>query len=160
MKTFDDNWQALKDEDRTLPEKPQHSMINAEDIKLVQWSNNPNNQKLTWRESMAPYVAWIDLGDHKGMWREKENRLFEEIQTEYAINYFGQGYKVMKSTARFEDGDAMLNAKTLHLFKANVLEEVLLILDGDRVFHSTRYSIKGGQGWKFKHSVQLTKLIG
>lgn len=159
MKIFDDNWQALKDEDRSLIEPKPHSMQNAEKIKLVIWANNPNNQKFTWHESMAPYVAWIDLGDTKGLWRSEENRLYEEIQADYAVNYFGQGYRVLKSTARFEDGVPMLNVKFIHIFKNFQLLEVILILDGYRVMIGSTYKIKGGQGWKFNESVLLKSLI-
>ena len=159
MKTVDDNWQALKDEDRSIPEPKQHSMINAEDIKLVYWTNNPNNQKISWRESMAPYTAWIDLGDTKGMWKSVENRLFEEIQAEYAINYFGQRYKIMKSTARFEDGSSMINLKFIHIFKENYLQEVIIILDGNRISLGTTYKVKGGQGYKFKNTRPIENIL-
>lgn len=159
MQEIDFNWNKLKEEDRSLPEPKPHSMMDAEDLKLVYWANNPTNQKISWRESMAPYVAWIDLGDAKGMWRDKENRLYEEIQAEYAMNYFGQGYKVIKSTARFEDGSPMLNLKFIHIFKGNYLQEVIAILDGNRVSTGTTYKVKGGQGWKFKNSVLIGQLL-
>lgn len=159
MQEIDHNWNKLKEEDYSIPETKPHSMQDAEDIKLVYWANNPTNQKISWRENMAPYTAWIDLGDPKGLWRANENRLYEEIQTEYAINHFGQGYRVVKSTARFEDGTPMLNLKFIHIFKDDVIQEVIAILDGQRVSVGSTYSVRAGQGWKFKNSIPLKSLL-
>ena len=159
MKTFDDNWQALKGEDYSIPEPKPHSMSDAEDLKIVFWFNNTKQQKFTWRERMSPNTAWLDLGDDKGMWRTTENRLFEEIQYEYATQHFGQGYRVVRSTPRFEDGSLMLNAKTIHIFKEGELQEIVLILDGTRVYSGYPTKVKNGQAWKFNQSVHIQNLI-
>ena len=108
---------------------------------------------------MSPNTAWIDLGDAKGMWRPIENRLFEEIQYEYVTKHFGQGYKVLRSTARYEDGTPMLNVKTIHIFKGEQLQEVITILDGQRVYSGRPLKVKGGQAWKFDTSVNIKGLI-
>jgi hypothetical protein len=159
MQDIDFNWNKLKEEDHSIPEPKPHSMMDAEDVKLVYWANNPRNQKISWRKNMAPYTAWIDLGDAKGMWRSAENRLYERIQAEYAMKHFGEGYKVMKSSARFEDGSPMLNLKFIHIFKGNYLQEVIIILDCQRVSSGSPYKVKGGQGWKFKDSVSIRQLL-
>jgi hypothetical protein len=159
MKTFDDNWLKLKEEDRTLPEKQPHSMNDADDIKLVYWFNNPKQQKISWRERMSPMTAWVDLGDTKGMWRPEENRLYEEIQAEYAINKFGKGYRVIKSTARSINGENMLNLKLLQVECHGEVESVMLIANGNRVFLGKKYKVNGGQGWKFRDSVLLKDLV-
>lgn len=159
MQTVDYNWQALKEEDRTLPEKQPHKMIDAADIQIVQWNNNPYKQKLTWKESMAPYTAWIDKGDTKGMWRPIENRLYEEIQADCALNRFGQGYKIIRSTPRFEDGTNMLNAKVIEIQKEGVITEMILILDSHRVFVGKQGKIKEGMRWTFNTSVSIKELV-
>lgn len=160
MKTFDDNWQALKDEDRSLPEPKHHNMSDAEDFKLIQWFNNPNNPKLTWRERMSPQIAWFDQGDAKGMWRSKENRLFEEIQYEYSTKHFGQGYRIVKSTARLDGGDPMLNVKMIQVIQhKDDIKEVLLILDGHRVLLGYPVKVKNALAWKFRDSILIDKIL-
>lgn len=159
MKTFDDNWHALKNEDFSIPDAQPYSMLNAEDIKLVQWSNNLNNQKLSWRDRMTPYTAWIDKGDTKGLWRPIENRLYDEIQTDYVLNHYGKGYRIIRSTARFENGEAMLNVKLIEIQQYENILETLLILDGNRVMIGKPYKIRGGLGWKFNDSVRFNKVL-
>lgn len=156
MQDIDYNWQALKEEDRTLPEKQPHSMRNAETVQIVQWHNNPKQQKITWRETMSPYAAWIDKGDAKGMWREQENRLYEEIQYELRNSY---GYKVLRSTARFEDGTSMLNVKTIEIHQDNEIKEVILILDGSRVYTGKQGKVKNGIRWSFTNGVNIKELL-
>jgi hypothetical protein len=159
MQDIDYNWQALKEEDRTLLEKQPHKMIDATDIQIVQWHNNSKQQKLTWRETMVPYTAWIDVGDAKGMWRAQENRIVEEMQADYAINQFGKGYKIIKSTPRSETGEALLNAKIIQIECCGDIQEVLLILDGNRILLGKLGKIKGGIRWTFKDSVSIGKLL-
>jgi hypothetical protein len=159
MQTVDHNWQQLKEEDRSLPEKTPHKMQDAEDIFVVEWLNNTEQQKITWRDRMVPYTAWIDKGRDLGVWRASENRLFEEIQADLAINNFGQGYRIVRSTARFEDGTAMLNAKVIEIQKQGEILELLLILDGERVFVGSRGRIKNGHRWRFNNSVPIKDYV-
>jgi hypothetical protein len=159
MQTVDHNWQQLKEEDRSLPEKQPHKMMNAEDIFVVEWHNNTEQQKITWRDQMVPYTAWIDKGRDLGMWRAVENRLFEEIQADLAVNSFGQGYRIVRSTARFEDGTPMLNAKIIEIQQHKEIKELLLILDGERVFVGRRGKIKNGNRWRFENSVAIKDFV-
>lgn len=159
MQTVDYNWQMLKQEDRTLPQAQPHSMSEAEDIQIVQWHNNPNSQKISWRESMAPFTAWIEKGKDKGMWRAIENRFIEEIQYDYATNHFGQGYKIIRSTPTSDSGEAMLNVKIIEIQQHGDTKEVMLILDGTRVFVGKQGKIKTGVRWRFTNSVLLKTLL-
>lgn len=156
MQIVDYNWQALKQEDYSLSEKTPHLLSQAEDLKIVQWHNNPKSQKFTWRESMAPYTAWIDKGDSKGMWRSCENRIVEELQYELRNSH---GYKIIKSTARDETGNAMLNVKIIEIQKDDVTQEVLLILDGQRIYAGKQGKIKDGVSWKFAMGKHLKHLL-
>lgn len=159
MQTVDHNWQLLKEEDQSLPEQAPHTMLDAEDIFVVEWLNNREQQKITWREKMVPYTAWIDKGRDLGMWRASENRLFEEIQADLAINHYGQGYRIIRSTARFEDGTAMLNAKVIEIQQQEEIKELLLILDGERVFVGKSSRIKNGHRWRFENSAPIKDFI-
>jgi hypothetical protein len=159
MQTVDNNWQQLKEEDRSVPEKQPHKMLDAEDIFVVEWTNNTEQQKITWRDRMVPYTAWIDKGRDLGMWRACENRLYEEIQADLAINSFGQGYRVIKSSARFEDGTSMLNVKVIEIQQYTEIKELLLILDGVRIFVGQRGRIKNGSRWRFDTSVPIKDFV-
>jgi hypothetical protein len=159
MQTVDYNWQSLKEEDKTLPEKQPHKMMNADDIKVVQWHNNPKQQKMTWRESMSPCTAWIDVGDSKGLWRSQENRLYEELQYEILCKHYGQGYKIIKSTARSENKEEMINVKIIQIEQYREIKEVILILDGTRVYTGKQGKVKEGIRWSFKDSVNINTLI-
>lgn len=159
MKTFDDRWQALKQEDTTLPAPEPHSMMDAEDMRIVQWGPEGKTQKITWRERMAPYSAWIQRGDHKGVWRSIENRLVDEIVTDCAVNHFGERYRVNRSTPYDQYGEAYVNAKIIEIQQYGQIHEILLILDGLRVLIGQPFKIRNGQGWKFKHSVPIEHLL-
>lgn len=160
MKTFDDNWYKLKTEDYTLPDgdKPL-SMTRAEDVRLVIWYNNTKQQKVSWRDQICPYTGWVDLGDSKGLWRPNENRLYEEIQADYAVNSFGHGYKVYKSTARLVQGQGLINLKFIHVEKDSMFSEVFLLLDGQRIFTGKKNKIKGGESWKFSDSTSINEVL-
>jgi hypothetical protein len=156
MQTVDHNWIKLKNEDRTLAEPKVLVVKDPTDIKLIQWNNNPTQQKLTWRESMVPNTLWIDKGDHKGMWRSIENRLVEEIQAELRTQH---GYRVLRSTARDHQGISMLNVKLIEIQQDQKTQEVILIVNGKRIYVGKQGKISGGVSWKFTDSIEITDLV-
>lgn len=159
MKTFDDNWQALKTEDRSLVEPQPFSMQEAQDLKLVSWYNRPDQFKLQWTSNFSRHTAWFDRSQTWGLWRSLENLLEDYIRTDLVLRPDSHGYRVIKMTARSEQSTPMINVKLIEILRYNQTQDVFLVLDGTRVSAGIPRQIKQGQQWRFNYSHAIQDLL-
>lgn len=159
MKTTDDNWHKLRTEDRTIPEIPNQCMQDADDIKLIRWWDNVKQSKMQWRQHMVRYTAWFTASETHGLWTTDENRIYEEIQADIALDHQLLGYSVIRSTAMSEQAQPMLNAKLIEIKQYDQTREMFLILDRSRILWGIYSQIKRGHQWRFKNSTTLKQVL-
>jgi len=162
MKTFDENWFKLKQE-KQMPVGSEIPKISPEatDWTVTRWFNNPSQMKCQWREGVVKHTAWFELDKHHGMWRQNENRMFEEVQ--FAFRH-SNGIRVSRMTATDENFKPMINIKMLEVQQTEWREDLILdrmykninpltavlIINGSQKYYADPSKIKGGIKYKFE----------
>ena len=162
MKTIDDNWFKLKEEQEN-PRQDDKKQISLEASEWVvtRWFNNPKQLKCQWREGVVKHTAWFELDNHYGMWRSNENRMFEEIQ--FAFSH-STGIRVSRMTATGENFKPIIDIKLLEVQQIEWKEDLMLdrmykginpltavlIINGKQKYYADPSKIKGGIRYKFQ----------
>ena len=161
MKTIDTNWQKLKNEKRyyqTSDNKP--VSLDAENFIVTKWYNNPKQYKLEYRIGVIRNTAWFNLDKHLGLWRETENRLYEEIQYHYRNE---SNLRLSRMTAIDELFEPIMNIKMIDVQRLDIKEDLIndrffknqtscgaiLIINGKTIYFADPTPIKDGFKYKF-----------
>lgn len=148
MQEIDWNWARLREESATpVKELPAETYANAEKFRVDRWRNNPKNYKISWREGVLRKEAWFDYREHKGLWRSKENRIWEELHYQYRLV---EGAAVIRHTARTEHYENLMNIKMIEVQQYGRPVESILIVDGTRLFTATPTISKDKYSYNYK----------
>lgn len=148
MQNIDYNWEALKSESRETSVEVKHqTFLDAEKFVVSRWFNNPKQYKISWREGFIKHDAWFDFKEHKGLWTEKENRVWEEIQ----YLYRHENMTITRQCARTEHYKNLKNIKMIEVLEDGYKPiESILIVDGNRIFTATPVKSKDKYSYHYK----------
>jgi hypothetical protein len=163
VKTFDDNWYNLKQEKHTVIDADTPTVsLEASNWRVTRWFNNPRQLKIEWREGITKHWAWFDQDEHRGLWRSKEQRVWDEIRTELRNE---TNLRISRMTARTDQSDAIPDIKMLEIQTVDMIEDInndgrtkkmtkslsaVLIINQDTIYYADPKSIKGGISYIFK----------
>lgn len=149
MQEVDWNWARLREEQQTKDSVSSGSQLftDCEQFKVDRWKNNPKNYKLTYRQDTMRFSQWFDYREHKGLWRAKENRIWEEIHYQYLKL---DGITATRQTARTENYQNLINIKMIEVQHYGRPIESYLIVDGYRLFHALPFISKDKYSYSYK----------
>jgi hypothetical protein len=152
MKTYDDNWAALKQEQmcKMIEEPIANISLDAEQWTLTLWYNNPRQMKLEWREGVVRHTAWVYRDNDPGSWRTREYAIWDYLRTDLRNE---QDLALRRLTAKqvTDQGTRVIeDLKLIAIEQHKRLGAMILIINQTRKLISDPSMTKDKMIWRFK----------
>jgi len=155
MKTFDDYWEKLKEEQLSPKDDPTpyvRRFALEKDFRVRFWFKNRRAMRIDFSSGNC----WANVKQEYSTWREKENIFFENVQAEFMLNYDSPSFRKMTANGSGTD-NLFINLKLFEVRELDIQTEYLkpvalfLILDNKRALGALPSRMNGGYEYnKFK----------